>query len=154
MPEEGSYYLRVFHGDGGNGYDLSWVGNFSDDDYEDNDSRPAATLLAENDWLSQVSGFGFQGDEDWYRMNVREGFDLLDIQAEFSHSEGNINLALYNAQGVKLAGSYSVTDDETIHFKVSGGGQYYIRVYFGNGENPYDLFWKGSAAQYLPLHIH
>ena len=69
-----------------------------DDIYEENDSLAEAFALGENITLS-----GIQADEDWYRIDVRSGYEDVAIQVQFTHSEGDINLALTDPSGVTLA---------------------------------------------------
>ncbi len=124
-----------------------------DDNYEENDTLATAYDLStmETDWLSTIDGNGIQADSDWYQIFVNPGDEEVKVEAQFTHSEGNIDLALYNSSGTVLASSESTTDDESIdHVVPAGGINYYISVYGGNQGNLYDLWWDDIAPGTSP----
>jgi len=115
-----------------------------DDNYEQNDTLGTAYDLSgrELQWLSTIDGYGFQGDNDWYKIYVTSGFQRVLIDARFTDSEGDIDIRLTNSSGTILAQSTSITDNEYIdHIVPTGGTNYYILVYYGNAGNDYDLWW-------------
>jgi hypothetical protein len=119
-----------------------------DDDYEENDTQATAYDLAsfEQQWLSTISGYGIQADDDWYQIYVSSGYERVQVDLDFVHSEGDIDLGLYDAAGSSLASSTSVTDDEAIDYVVSQGGTYYyLKVYYANAGNTYNLWWDDLA---------
>lgn len=139
----GTYYIRVYYDNEGNQYNLWWDDLRSDDDYEENDSRTTAYDLSnhERTWLNTISGYGVQADDDWYEIEVTPGYQRVQIDCQFTDSAGDIDIQLYDSSGTKLAYSSSVTDDEWIEYDVSSGGTYYIRVYYDNERNTYNLWW-------------
>ena len=146
VPTGGAYYyILVYYGNQGNQYDLRWddVTPPSEDQYEENDTLGAAYNLSyyEQVWLSDFNGYGIQADDDWYQIDVTPGYQRVIIYADFTHSQGDIDIYLVNASGYFLAGSYSVTDDEYIDYTVPTSGTYYILVEYGNQGNQYDLWW-------------
>ncbi len=114
-----------------------------EDAYEENDSISAAYDIStrERVWLENTNGLGIQADEDWYRIYVNSGYQRVYIYADFLNVEGDIDISLYNSLGQRLAVSETYTDGEIIDYIVSSGGTYYIRVYYGNQANTYDLWW-------------
>jgi len=131
-------------------YNSSGLGEYSDivtsyveDNYEHNDSRQYAYNISSNErtWLTGIEGFGIQADEDWFKIYVSEGFLRVKIDCQFKHSDGDIDIALYNSSGARLCRSYSASDDEYIDCSVGSSGSYYIKVYYGDAGNRYDLWW-------------
>ena len=84
---------------------------------------------------------GVQSDDDWYQIYVNSGLERVVVDLQFTHADGDIDLALVNASGITLENSFSITDDEYINYTVSASGTYYISVYFANAGNTYDLWW-------------
>jgi murein DD-endopeptidase MepM/ murein hydrolase activator NlpD len=120
------------------------VGSATDDNYEENDTLATAYDLSsyEQTWLSAINGYGIQADYDWYRIYVTPGFEDVKIDLRFTHSQGDIDVALYDSAGNFLAVSQSTSDNEYIDYTVPVGGTYYfIKVYYANGGNQYNLWW-------------
>jgi hypothetical protein len=115
----------------------------TDDNYEPNDYMASAYDLSsdERTWLSNIDGMGVQSDEDWYQIYVNSGSERVIVDLQFTHADGDIDLRLYNASGIRLATSDSLTDDEHVDYTVSASGTYYIMVNYGNACNIYDLWW-------------
>ncbi|QBG46530.1 hypothetical protein EGM51_03625 [Verrucomicrobia bacterium S94] len=122
---------------------ISVSGASTDDVYEPNDSLTEAYIgLGERVWLSTLSGSGIQADEDWYEITVSpSGYERVQVECVFTHADGDIDLALYDSGGTQLARSETITDNESIDYTVAAPGTYYIRVYYGNTGNTYDLWW-------------
>jgi hypothetical protein len=123
-------------------YQNTIVGLSYDDTYEQNDTQGTATNFNyEGTWLSDRNGYGFQNDDDWYQIYVTPDYQQVVIDLRFVDSHGDIDLRLYNAAGGLLASSTSVSDNEYIDYVVPSGGYYYIKVYYDNAGNYYDLWW-------------
>ncbi|KKL66936.1 hypothetical protein LCGC14_2140020, partial [marine sediment metagenome] len=147
----GIYSLRVYFGNAGNEYDLMWDDmspSLFDDSYEENDGPGNATNLtpSKNMWLSSVNGLGIQGDEDWYTINILPGEERLKVVCLFSNSLGNINLDILDSAFNPIYNSWTLEDGEFVNTILPSPGIYYIRVYYGDGGNVYDLIWDS-----LPL---
>lgn len=114
-----------------------------DDNYENNDSLAAAyDFSTEETWLSSIAGLGVQMDEDWYKIQVwPAGNERVQIDCRFSHEAGDIDVELYNSAGSMLAFSRGIWDNEFIEYTVPTTGVYYIKVYYANAGNVYDLWW-------------
>jgi hypothetical protein len=142
VPGPGTYYIRVYGQDAGNPYDLWWDDRQEDDAYEENDTLATAWHPGtnwENTWLFDLGGLGIQADEDWYRIDV--GSDHVQVDVQFTDADGDIDVCLVDESGGQLACSVSTTDNEFIDHVVPGPGTYYIRVYFDDAGNTYDLWW-------------
>ena len=123
-----------------------------DDDYEENDTRAAAyDFTAEGTWISSISGPGVQKDDDWYEISVLpDGHEKLHIDCQFTHADGNIDIALYDSSGTLLESSAGTDDNELIEHTVPGSGTFFIRVYGGNAGNTYDLRWEDMPVNHDP----
>ncbi len=148
-PIPGEYALTVTGDRRGNFYNLLWELTFSEDNYEENDARAAAFDLTGNERrsLSKLNGTGIQKDEDWYRISADADTVELRVSATFSHDDGDIDLALYNATGSMIRRSISSTDNESITYPNPAPGDYYVRLYYGNEGNEYDLSWVALSAE-------
>ena len=115
-----------------------------DDAYEPNDTVSNAYDLTmwEDYWLSSISGYGILEDDDFYLIDVKTGFDHLQVNLIFNHSMGNIDIEILNTSLVVVTGSTTMTDNEYIDFMGIIPGIYYMRVFGPNFSNTYDLWWK------------
>jgi len=115
----------------------------ADDYYERNDTRSDAYNLSNNEqtWLTGLQGIGVQFDDDWYQIEVTSGYEQVIIDCQFVHAEGDIDIALYDSTGNFLTASESTSDDEYIDYIVAASGTYYIKVYYEDAGNNYDLQW-------------
>jgi len=102
-----------------------------DDSMEDNDflADPGVTDLTAGSYPGlKICGDGAGwSDEDFYGL-VLTGSEEVTVTALFSHSDGDIDLELVDANEIAVASSDSVTDDESITACLEPG-QYYIIVY-------------------------
>jgi len=116
-----------------------------EDNYEPNNDAGSAYDITSNEgnWLSFLNGTGTQWDDDWYMINILPGKEHLSIMLTFNHSEGDIDIELYNTSTISpLIGSYGVMDNEYIDVIVPSSGMYFLKVYLGNMGNLYDLWWN------------
>jgi hypothetical protein len=129
----------------------------ADDYYEENDWWGTAFDLSawDDTLLTDLYGEGIQWDEDWYKIYAHPGLASIFIYCSFTHSEGDIDIALYSGTLNFLASSAGYSNVETIYYEVSSPGTYYIRVYYGNMRNRYNLFWlnyyRYTEQVFLPL---
>ena len=114
-----------------------------DDNYEQNDTPSAAYNLSyeEQVWLNTIDDYGIQADDDWYKIEVTSGYTRILVDLRFTHGEGDIDLGLYNSSGTLLTTSNGTSDNEYIDYIVTSGGVYYLKVYYGDAGNQYDLWW-------------
>ena len=121
-----------------------------DDAYEQNDTRLTAYDLSFNEqtWLSNLQGLGVQADDDWYEINITPGFENLQVDLQFAHADGDIDLQVYDALGNLVGSAASATDNEFLNINLASSGTHYLRVYGFNGDtnNTYDLWWDDLAV--------
>lgn len=154
-PKPGTYFIGLSGDYSGTPYNLRWKTTRSEDNYEENDSLSDADarfadnsglILPERTWLSKVSGKGIQADDDWYRIEIGANISQLSIISDFNHQDGDIDVELYDSDGFIVGRSVSTTDDETLLLNTPASGVYYIRVYFGDAANEYDLYWQALTS--------
>ena len=126
-------------------------GGVMDDNYEDNDSIATAQDLPVEWFLSDIDGYGIAvlDDDDYYRIDVPYTQANLVISCTFSHSSGDIDIELYDADGNYLDDSMSGDDDEYIYYvHVGGPATYYVSIWLFDDEfgtsNTYDLWWSAQ----------
>ncbi|MFX0029855.1 MAG: hypothetical protein ACFE8B_11635, partial [Candidatus Hermodarchaeota archaeon] len=146
VPWSGIYYIRVFGDNTGNSYDLWWedLVPTGDDWMEENDDFWSAWYVDPN----YYSGLKLvYGDDDWFRTYLRNG-DTLDIAIYFKHSEGDLELELYDPSESFRTGSYSVDNDEFISYSIDMSGDWRFRVYHASADSVlhYDLdIWVNAG---------
>jgi hypothetical protein len=151
LPSDGTYYLLILGEDAGNEYDLWWDDLSStgptDDNYEQNDDYTQAYDLSsyEDIWLSTIDGYGIQADDDWYEIYITSGNERLIVDLTFTHSEGDIDLEVYDASLNLIRGSWSTTDNEHLTYTVPSSGTYYLLIWWGDQGNEYDLKWSSGV---------
>lgn len=123
----------------------------ADDNYEPNDDRTSAYDLSneERTWLSTIDGYGLQWDDDWFRIYVSTGNSHLNVELTFTHSLGDIDIAVVSSTGSSIASSTGVQNNEHISVDVTPG-TYYLRIYYDDDGNPYDLWWDDSTSGSTP----
>lgn len=136
-------YARVFgYGGDENSYTLDAAvmpdsaGCCMDDRFEDDDTRMTArsvTFSGGSPDMAAFDGTVCSGDDDWIAIPMT-GPGRIEADLVFVHADGDIDMALFDPSGVRLASGASVTDDEALGVDVSSAGTYALRVYvFGSG---------------------
>ncbi|EDZ91562.1 peptidase domain protein [Limnospira maxima CS-328] len=154
----GTYYVQVYGHDGAtNNYsmgiyaygdwdyypDYGWpyYGEPNDYWYEPNDTMATAydlgVVYSWYDWLS----IDPVGDEDWFRFELPSTGGMYDeVYISFYHSDGDLDLALYNEQGELVDSSTGTSDWESISLEGLPSGTYYAQVYgYGGATNNYEM---------------
>ena len=107
-----------------------------DDSREEDDILGQATALSPG---IPVSGTICAGDVDWFDLPVDDGC-VVDVALTFVQADGDLDLAMYDAQQHLLDLSVSETDDEAIHYIASGGQDLYLEVLgYLDAQNDYTL---------------
>ncbi|MFX1321662.1 MAG: clostripain-related cysteine peptidase [Promethearchaeota archaeon] len=151
VPSSGTYYLLIYYGDAGNEYDLWWNDTSpvapTDDNYEENDYYYEAYDLSsyEGVWLSTIDGLGIQADDDWYQIYITSGNEHLRVELTFTHSEGDIDITVYDNSLSFITASWSSTDNEYIDYILPSSGTYYLLIFFADAGNEYDLWWNDTS---------
>lgn len=130
--QSGRYDVIVYGYDGAtNSYDFH-----VDDRFEPNDDLATSTPVStgEYDDLTITSD-----DRDYFQIDLEQG-ENVSFTAEFEHANGDLDMIVTDPQNDTIAGSYSITDNETISFTAPEDGRYDIIVYGWDGAtNVYDL---------------
>lgn len=152
----GTYFVQVFgYGGVANpdytlGIATTPVG-VSRDRFEDNDSAATASdLRVVAGTVSETALSIEPGDADWFRFTLSGTGGTADrVALSFNHAQGDIDLALYAADGRSLlAQSEGTGSTEEITLAGRGAGTYYVRVYgYEGAANPaYALEIKVAAT--------
>ncbi|MCA9264190.1 MAG: hypothetical protein KDA60_10100 [Planctomycetales bacterium] len=151
---EQTYFVRVYGFGEATNYDyqleLQWPHELPPDRLEPNDTREEAANLRGGDQqqlglsVHREPGSEFVSSDDWYLWQAWQ-FGTLSVDVKFQHALGDLDVALYDADGEELARSDSTTNNEHLNFTVFSGQTYYVRVYgYLGATNPrYDLFIDG-----------
>ncbi|MBA7625049.1 hypothetical protein ES703_32470 [subsurface metagenome] len=146
----GDWRIRVYHetGDSDVHYDLDI--KIVDDFYEFNNYWDEAYRLKDDEytWLSDISGFAVQGDEDWYMIHVSLGFEHLIVNLKFNLSEGDIYINIYqlldeyNLDWNPILLNNSMSGDDSIDIdSLLPRGVYFIQIHGDDIKMEYDLWW-------------
>ena len=145
LPSDGSYSIKVYGSNYANTYNLRWnTSTPLEDNYEENDDLSASYNISSDEavWLSNIDGIGRQLDDDWFEIYISSGIQQLQIECIFTHSLGNINIALYDDTETLIIQNASTTDNEFINYALIGPGTYHILVHGPNNGNEYNLRWS------------
>jgi subtilisin family serine protease/subtilisin-like proprotein convertase family protein len=118
------------------------------DRLEPNDSFAQATDLGELGSRTEADlSIHAPGNDDYFRFTAQMS-GALTADVLFNHAEGDLDLALYDANQTLLASSTSSTGSERAFWAISAGQTYYLRVHGKGGElNPsYQLQLAVSEA--------
>ena len=87
----------------------------------------------------QVSGIACPGLPDYYTIAAVAG-EQIEVEALFSHAEGDVDILLFDPTGVVVDFSTSITDNELISFPANISGDWTLEVFlFGEGRAEYDV---------------
>lgn len=116
-----------------------------DDSYEDNDKfEDAKSITTGNYSILECN------DEDWFKIYSNTG--TLDITINFSHSNGDLNLELYNSSNSRIEYSNGTSDTEEISYSVNSTGYYFVKVFGYDGAiNNYSLSINYTPVSNPPL---
>ncbi len=96
----------------------------ADDEFEENDSSPAATPLTAG---QQIAGIVCPDDQDWFETSIEAG-DVISAAMKFTHANGDINMTLYDPAGIPVDSAISESDDELITHTATQSGIYHLEV--------------------------
>jgi len=82
-------------------------------------------------------------DEDFFRISLASS-DTLNVDVNFSHSEGNIDVELLDASGTVQRSATSQSDNESFSYNTGQASDVYLRVFLASDSgstpgNTYDL---------------
>jgi hypothetical protein len=102
----------------------------TDDSYEQNDTLATARNLGTLTASTTISNLVMADSADWYRFTTtKTGTTSDNVSISFLHSQGDLDLELYNTAGTRLRVSNGVTNSETVTLNGLAAGNYYIRVF-------------------------
>ncbi len=136
------YYFGITNYTGSPGGSYSWSVDgpqpIADDVYEDNDGIGTAIDLGTLASARTLNNLVLADTYDHFRFRLpAPGVSTSYVSIDFSNAQGNLNLALYNANGTLLRTSAGFVDDERITLNGLGSGAYYVRIYgYAGARNP------------------
>lgn len=99
------------------------------DMYEPNDDRNNAAAVGLGELEAELCG---NDPADWYAVEVNQS-GVLKVEVIFTHDEGDIDIALFDADGDKLSSSAGTDNSELAASDVTAG-TYYLQVFqYGSG---------------------
>jgi hypothetical protein len=102
----------------------------TDDAYEQNDTFATAYNLGTLTAPKTLGSLAMADSADWYKFTMtKPGVSGNGVTMSFLHSQGDLDLALYNIYGQRLRISESVTNSETVSLSGLAAGTYYVRAY-------------------------
>lgn len=138
-----TYYFGVTNYTGTAGGSYTWSldgaaasGGGTDDSYENNDTRATASVLGSLTASRTISNLVMADGNDWYQFTLpTAGASDASVSISFLHSQGDLDLELYNAAGTRIGNSDSATNSEFISLSGLAAGTYTVRVLGYNGAN-------------------
>jgi Leishmanolysin/Bacterial pre-peptidase C-terminal domain len=137
----GDYYVKVYgyQGDTNPSYKLtlqSTSTTLTDDQFENNDTRATASALGSLTQARTVTNLAMADSQDWFRFTMSGAGVASDyVSIQFTHSQGDLDLALYNSNGQRIRLSEGVANSERVTLSGLAAGTYYVNVYGYRGVN-------------------
>lgn len=135
-----AYYFGVTNYTGSTGASYQWSVNgpstpaVTDDAFEQNDSFSAAYNLGTPTGVRTISGLRMADSQDWFRFTMNATGTSADfVRINFTHTQGDLDLVLYNSAGTQLAASTSTANSEQVSLNGRAAGTYYVKVFGYNG---------------------
>lgn len=105
------------------------------DAFEPNDDRANAAVVTVGTHDAELCGNN--DPADWFAIEVASS-GVLKVEAGFTHADGDIDIALFDASGSKLSSSAGTDNTEVAASDVSAG-TYYVHVFqYGTGNSCQD----------------
>ncbi|MFT3878809.1 MAG: leishmanolysin-related zinc metalloendopeptidase [Gemmatales bacterium] len=127
-----SYYLGVTNFTGTSRGDYLWkvLGPpVPDDAYEKNDTFSAAAYLGILTTSKVLSPLALTDNSDWYSFTTTNvGTAANQVSINFPSALGQLNLDLFNSNGVQIAAGVPNGDDESVSLNGFLGASYYVHV--------------------------
>jgi hypothetical protein len=131
----GAYFLRVLGYNGATSpryvLTINAPSPAKGDTFEPNESRATATDLRTITGGLTVRGLSIHrpGDTDWFRFETElAGLSGHSVTLDFAQAQGDLDLTLYDAQGIPLRTSAGVEDGERISLAGLPAGTYFVQV--------------------------
>ncbi|MEW6358544.1 MAG: FG-GAP-like repeat-containing protein [Planctomycetota bacterium] len=142
------YYIRVYGYGGATNPSYTLTINaptapasIAEDWAEPNDGSGTACDLGQVQLTNTYTGLTIDDDpaeEDWFQFEITNtGQPWHQVMIEFQNSQGDLDLEIYDNTVTFIAGSYGVTDSETVSLDGLAAGIYYARIYgFAGATSP------------------
>ncbi|MGK7952907.1 MAG: clostripain-related cysteine peptidase [Xenococcaceae cyanobacterium] len=128
--EVSTNYNLLVQASGGGNINLEGIG----DRYEFNDTPETATDF--RNLTSSISEENLSiheaGNADWFKFTTQAEGEV-NINIEFEHIDGDLDLAVYDGNNVLVGESYSISDVETVTIPEATPGDYFVEVYGYDG---------------------
>ena len=87
-------------------------------------------------------------DVDYFRfVTAGPGVSGNSVRLDFTHAAGDVDMRLYDVQGVELRASTGVTNSEEVSLSGLAAGTYYVKVYgFAGATNNYSMRITGPTG--------
>jgi hypothetical protein len=110
----------------------------TDDAYEDNDTQATAWNLGTLTSTQTLSNLVMNDAADWFRFTTSgTGTSANSVSISFTHSQGDLDLKLFNSAGTQIGISNGTGNSESISLNGLAAGTYFVQVYGYNGaKNP------------------
>jgi hypothetical protein len=105
----------------------------NDDVYEENDTLGTAYNLGSIGTPRTVTGLKMADTADWFKFNYTAGSSINTVSINFTHTQGDLNLRLFNSAGTQIAASAGTTNVETISMSTLASGTYFVQIAGANG---------------------
>ncbi len=106
-----------------------------DDDFEENDDSTQAILLTPGNYYNLVLN---STDLDFFKVFAEMG-NVLDVTILFKHSQGDLDLFLYDPSNLLIGQSETSSDNENIVIEAESSGYFTIKIDSYN-EKEYQLY--------------
>jgi hypothetical protein len=121
------------------------------DAYEPNNSRATATQFGVGSALVEHLSIHAAGDDDWYAWTATSS-GSVDVQVQFRHGDGDVDLFAYDAEGRMLGLSQGVEDWEKVTLALTAGQTIFVQVigFAGAVNADYTLSINAGGTLVLP----
>ncbi len=126
-----------------------------EDRFEQNDSLATATNLGSDDQTQSELTIEVANDDDYYQFTAAAN-GMLDVDIEFIHNDGNLDLEVLDIDGNLLASSESQTNNEALTVRAFSGQSYFVRVFGADSATQADYTLNLDGPEQLcgsPFHL-
>jgi hypothetical protein len=127
----GNYYVHVFGSNGARNpsYTMTFTHSF-DDGFENNDTQGSASNLGVIDSSKVIDNLVLNDAADWYKFTTAGPSTAANnVQIDFNNADGDLNLALYFANGKQISSSANTgVNTESISLQGLPAGTYFAKV--------------------------
>lgn len=120
------------------------IPDLANDRFEPNDDFITATTVSANTTLNNLQIV--TNDVDMFATELSSG-QRFNVTSVFDHTQGDLDMILYNPNRERVASSQSTTDREQIEHAAADNGTYYVAVYgHDDASASYSLSFHASES--------